>query len=165
MLTGWKNNALLAGMVLLAGTCFAQNQDGLKHYKLDFVVKEVDGGKVVNSRAYSMIASTDASHGGSMRTNSVMQVPTPAGGTQRVDVGVNIDCSRVQELADGLAMSLSAEVNSLQQEGTGTSPVIRRNNWSSGVVVPLGKPTTVFSSEDATSKHLMQLELLATPIK
>jgi hypothetical protein len=32
------------------------------------------------------------------------------------------------------------------------------------VIVPLKKPTVIFSSDDLTTKHQMQLELTATPI-
>jgi hypothetical protein len=43
-------------------------------------------------------------------------------------------------------------------------PVIRQNRWSSSVIVPLGKPTTIYSSDDITSKRKVQIELTATPI-
>ena len=46
----------------------------------------------------------------------------------------------------------------------GSAPMIRQNRWTSNVVVPLKKPTVIFSSDDLTTKHQMQLELTATPI-
>jgi hypothetical protein len=33
------------------------------------------------------------------------------------------------------------------------------------VIVPVGKPTVIFSSDDVASKGQMQLELTASPIK
>jgi hypothetical protein len=40
--------------------------------------------------------------------------------------------------------------------------LIRQTKWSSNVIVPIGKPTVIFSSDDATTKGQMQLELTAT---
>jgi len=48
--------------------------------------------------------------------------------------------------------------------GTQLPPTIRQNRWSSSVVVPLSKPTVIFSSDDLTSKRQFQLELTATLI-
>ncbi len=45
-----------------------------------------------------------------------------------------------------------------------TQPTVRQNKWDSTVIVPLKKPTVLFSSDDLTSKRQMQLELTATPI-
>jgi len=41
---------------------------------------------------------------------------------------------------------------------------VRQNKWGSIVLVALRKPTVIFSSDDLTSKHQVQLELTATPI-
>jgi len=35
--------------------------------------------------------------------------------------------------------------------------------WSSNVIVPIGKPTVIFSSDDVTTKGQMQLELSSSP--
>jgi hypothetical protein len=44
-------------------------------------------------------------------------------------------------------------------------PVTRQNQWRSAVVIPVKKPTVVFSSDDVSSKRQLQLELTATPVK
>jgi hypothetical protein len=155
-------------LTLLAGTCFAQNPELPKFYKLDFVVKEVEAAKVMNARSYSMTVSTDPPgvHS-SMRTGSRV----PFGNTGQVtflDVGVNIDCSSVKAEQDQLSLTVTAEISSILQESTtptGAHPIIRQNKWTSSVIVPIKKPTVIFSSDDATSKRQMQLELTATPIK
>src|SRR5712691_8359017 len=85
-------------LALMAGTSFAQNPEPPKFYKLDFVVKEVEGTKVLNARSYSITVSTDASSPhSSIRTGS--KVPTPTGTTGQftfIDLGVNIDCGPVK---------------------------------------------------------------------
>jgi len=163
-----NRGARLLPLILFAGTCFAQNPDSGKFYKLDFVVKEVEGAKVLNARSYSMIISTDKSAPqGSIRTGSKVPYPTGPGSTQYnyADVGVNIDCKSVQEVAGELSMIVSADISSTAPEQTTPAPVIRQNRWSSIVLVPLRKPTVVFASDDAITKHQLQLEVTATPLK
>ena len=155
---------IIAALLTAAGTCFGQTADW-KFYKLDFVVKEVEGAKVLNSRAFSAVVQVDTpgmnSQSGSIRAGSKV----PVNG-QYYDVGVNIDVQRVKEVQSGdLALSVSADLSSTAPEGgTPERPVIRQNRWSSYVVVPIKKPTVIFASDDATSKHQLQLELTATPV-
>ena len=155
---------LIIAALVLAATCFAQPpEQGWKFYKLDFALKEVEGSKVLNSRNFSTIVHVDTqgvrAAGGSIRTGS--KVPS---GPNYIDVGVSIDTQMVKELQGDVALSVSAEISSTPDGGNPDRPVIRQNKWSSYVVVPIKKPTVIFSSDDATTKHAMQLELTATPI-
>lgn len=164
----WNWSARFLALTLLAGTCFGQNPESSKFYKLDFVVKEMEGPKVVNARAYSTIVSTaKSSPPTSIRTGSRVPVPTAPGSAQfnYVEVGVNIDCRSVEEVASELSLLVTADINSTLQESTAVTPVLRSNKWTSMVIVPIGKPIVVFSSDDVTAKRQMQLELTATPIK
>jgi hypothetical protein len=156
-------------LAIAATNCFAQNPEPAKFYKLDFVVKEVEAGKVLNARSYWVTISVD--NNCSIRTGSKVPVPTtPAVGTAQftyLDVGVNIDCLHMKEVQNGLSLGVNADVSSVLQESTTPSnvlPIVRQNKWSSTVIVPLKKPTVIFSSDDLTTKHQMQLELTATPI-
>jgi hypothetical protein len=164
----------LAAVTLLAGTCFAQNSQPVKYYKLEFVVKELEAGKVLNARAYSITTASNSDRSSSacsIRAGS--KVPTPtnpsaAGGMNFtfIDVGVNIDCDLITETQNGLAMRLSADISSILQEGAPPAyPVIRQNKWTTNVILPLKKATVISSSDDATSKRQMQLELTVTPIQ
>ena len=157
-------NLIITGLVLAAGTCLAQPPEASwKFYKLDFVVKEVEGSKVLNARTFSTIvhASTPGvqAAGGSIRTGS--KVPTAG---NYIDVGVNIDTRDVKEVQGDVALSVSADISSTPADAATERPVIRQNRWSSYVIVPIKKPTVIFASDDATTKHQMQLELTATPI-
>jgi len=154
----------------LAATCLAQNTEPT-FFKLDFVVKEVDAGKVLNSRSYSLIASTDRQFAPSIRTGSkIPSVAGPNGQYTYLEVGVNIDCRYLKQMEQSLALQVTADVSSLTQEvpspsQTNDHPIIRQNKWSSEVVVPLRKPFLIFSSDDNTTKHQMQLQITATPMK
>ena len=167
MLQLWNRNACLLALLVSTGTCFAQSPES-KFYKLDFVVKEIEGTKVLNARAYSTTVSTDKSSPSSLiRTGSRVPVPTSPDGKQFnfSEVGVNIDCRSVQEVGGELSMIVTAEVTTTLQESTTGPPIHRQNKWTAAAVVPLRKPTVLFSSDDATTKRQMQLELTATPIK
>jgi hypothetical protein len=145
---------------------------GAKFYHLEFVVKELEGGKVINSRSYSMSVAKRETGGNftnrSLRTGTKVLIQAEAGKTSYYDVGVSIDCRELELIQNELAMNLSAEISSLQGGGDGTQggiPTILQNRWNSEVIVQLGKPTVIFSSDDVTSKRTLQLELTATPIK
>jgi hypothetical protein len=56
-------------------------------------------------------------------------------------------------------------VSSAAETPDAPAPVIRQVKWNAPVIVPLGKPTVIFSSDDPSSKRQMQLELTARPIK
>jgi hypothetical protein len=150
---------------MVAGTCFAQNEPPPKFYKLDFVVKEVEGAKVINSRAYSMTASTSTKNTrSSIRTGS--KVPLQQGASMTfLDVGVNIDCFTLKEEQNEITLNVSADISSILQDTTTPAyPVVRQNRWQSDVIVPIKKSTVIFASDDYTTKRQMQIELTATPI-
>jgi len=156
---------MMAALLLGGGICYAQPEQAWKFYKLDFAVKEVEGAKVLNSRAFSTIVQMDPpgsrAEAGSIRTGS--KVPVTNG--SYIDVGVNIDCRSLKEVQGDLALSVNADLSSTAPEPSAPDrPVIRQNRWSSYVIVPIKKPTVIFSSDDATTKHTMQLELTATPV-
>jgi hypothetical protein len=157
-------------ITLIASACLAQDADKTepqKFYRLDFLVKELEAGKTVNSRSYFMTVEVGAKQRSEFRTGSQIPFQSSPGTWQQVDVGTNFDCFEMKEVPAGLSLSLFAQVKSvLEQPSPGASehPVIRQNSWRSTVVLPIKKPTIVFSSDDPASKRQMQVELTATPI-
>jgi len=149
-------------LALMTCVCLADDATPAKFCKLDFVVKEVDGTKVLNTRSYSFLTTQVTHEACSIRTGN--KVPVAGGGY--LDVGVSIDCYEVKETPLGLSLGVAADISSIPAESQipVSGQVIRQNKWRSVVVVPLKKPTVIFSSDDLTSKHQMQLELTATPI-
>lgn len=162
---------LAAALCACTLTCMAQNAEVAKYYKLDFVVKEVDGTKVVNSRAYSMTVSTldKTSVPSSIRAGSKIPAPSPGGDGKQLqffETGVNIDCRSVKDNGSLLTMIVNAEVSSALQESPASGyPVIRQYRWASPVVVTLNRPTVLFSSDDTATKHQLQLALTASAIQ
>jgi len=133
-----------------------------KFYRLDFVIKEVEDSRVINSRSYSAIVATDS--GSSLRTGTRVPYST-ASEIHYLDIGVDIDTRRLKDLGNEIETNVSADISSIAPETQNASPpVVRHNRWDSVVVLPLRKPTVVFSSDDLTSKHKMQFEVTVTPV-
>jgi Bacterial type II and III secretion system protein len=176
----------LALLLLLAAaaaaTTHAQSSQPipLKHYKVDFVVKEADStGRVINGRSYSTIlATTNQNDPNQIRSGNRVPIRVTSGENSEsgkgkdniayIDVGVNIDCRYVQEIDQKLAMKIKAEISSIPAGtdlNSGLDPLIRQFQWNADVLIPPGVPTTIFSSDDVNSKTRMQLEVTATPVR
>jgi hypothetical protein len=157
-------------VIIGAGTCLAQTEtpkpsEGVKAYQLDFVLKELEDGKVINSRNYS-IMMTAVGGGGSIRSGDKVPVATKTGAqaeTTYLDVGVDIDCASLQETQGKLAINVKADISAAQSD-TSRVPLIRHIRWSSNVVLPLRKATVLFASDDNSSRRRTQLELTAVPL-
>ena len=125
----------------------------------------------MNARNYSTLMGAGEKDRASIRTGTKMPVQTGSPQMpqfQYIDVGVNIDCSSLRRLQNRLAIYVSAELSTAlppQDKGTPLGPQIRLNRWNSPVVVTIGKPTMLFSSDDLASTRTLQLELTATPVK
>lgn len=163
-------------VALLAAPCFSQTEpakaadEPTKYFRLDFVVKELEGGKVVSARSYSSVSSTGSRESCSIRTGEKIPTQTGKEAFTYLDVGVNIDCDSLRVVGNQLALHIHADISGLVSDppnGPGvinSQPMIRQNRWASSVIIPIGKPTTIFSSDGTTTKRQTQLELTATPI-
>jgi hypothetical protein len=140
------------------------------YYHLDFVVEELNAdGKPTNSRAYSTTASTNPKSYMLIRTETKVPVDIgPGVGTQRQfewsDVHINIDVRSANEVGRQLALDLSADLVSLASSSDPSiqKPVTRQNKWQALVLVPVGKPTAVFKSDNLDGKGAKQLVVTAT---
>jgi hypothetical protein len=126
-----------------------------KFYKLEFVLREMEGDRSLNSRTYSMFASTD-SPPASIRAVAKMK---------EGEAGVRLDIRNVRELQNQLGLSLTASVTGVADgSDAARNPVLREFTWSSDVLIPLKKTTVVYSSDSTTSKTQMQVEITAVPV-
>lgn len=139
-------------------------------YHLEFVVQELGtDGKPSNSRVYTVDANTDrVNRNTSIRTGSRVPVSTSGNSFQYVDLGVNIDVRNAHEVDGKLALEVNADVSSLANPasaGTSSAPVIRTNRWQSPILIPVNKPTVVFTSDSLDSKGNMQIQVTARPVQ
>jgi len=137
----------------------------LSSYKVDYTVSELDNGKKVNSRSYSMLirAQTASKWAGSgpRRLRVGSKVPVTVGvnstnGLDYLDIGMNID-SRLMPAGDGkIAIGVNWEYSTVEneQEREMGHPVIRHVSSQVESVVPLDKTTIVSEVDDvASTRH------------
>ena len=172
---------LMLGNVLVAQTSSEtksaeQKQDaGLKgkFYRLDYVLREMDGSKELSKRTYTVTAKTDGSYK-QLRTGSRVPVimGEPINGHQQyqyMDVGINID-SQAREDAAGLSLEVTAELSSIAAaEGAQTTPslppLVRQQKVGGAVPLTPGKSTLVFSADEPTSSRRFELSVTATSLR
>ena len=144
----------------------AKPSDPTHFYRLDFVVKESDQGKVLNQRSYSLgvaaAGTVERREWWSLRAGTKVPV-----NNSYADVGFNADV-RADDMGNGaVQLRLKADLSSVPVDATSTSamPTIRQMRVEEAVLIPVGRPTVVFSGEDPASRHQFQLEVTAVPQK
>jgi hypothetical protein len=136
-------------------------------YRIDFSVNEIEDGKKINTRQYSM--NLTAGDGNTVKIGTRVPVEAKQGESQYIDVGTSI-WARLKERDNSLVMEIRAEFSNFatpDQANRGTSmPLLRQFQISaSTVLVVLGKPMVVGSVDDPNSKRQFQLEVTATRLK
>jgi hypothetical protein len=173
---------MLALMALGAAPACMMAQDNTTpkapdhYYKLNLTVEQTnDAGQVTNTRSY---VATIETGGGAQEIRTGSKVPVETGTSngntqfQYIDVGVAVDVRNVKDVGDKLGFTLVTEVSSVAPGATATSgmnpapgePIIRSDKWNSNVLIPIGKPTVVFSADDLDDKGKMQVEVTATRV-
>jgi hypothetical protein len=152
-------------------------------YRLDFVIQELDAkGKPVNGRTYSTVVTTpDEKHEPvSIRTSS--RIPIPIGTVttdengksvqnhqfQYQDIGIDIDVNYVREIAGKLTFHITAKIEdaaSASMDAGIKQPITHSYRWVAVALIPVGKPTAIFTSDILDSKGAMQMVVTATPIQ
>lgn len=154
---------IFVAALAIRGAAIGQNNANRhEFYRLDFVLKENEGGKMVNTRSFQMMLQSDEGRMSSIRSGDKIPVPQVGTGGQTIyiDVGVNLDVRQLHHVGGEVEMDITAEASSAD-----TSNVIRQTRWNSIVTIPVGKPVVIFSSEGPTAKRQLQLEVTATPIR
>ena len=91
-----------------------------------------------------------------------------------MDMGVNIDAHGAHPLGEKLAFNLTVDVNTFganpnvnqhSENPAATTPVTRQNKWQGAVIIPLNKPTVVFSSDLPDTKGAMQVMVTAKQLE
>jgi hypothetical protein len=163
-------------LVLLGGWALAQSevrpQPNTTVYKFDFVISEVEDGKRVNSRTYTLMLKENTWG----NTNASTRVPVVTGGGspaaptqfQYMDVGLSLRYRFHEEgnfvLVEGASNIDSFAMPEQAQTPTGM-PVTRRISSDVAAAVVPGKPTIISSVDDTNTKKRYQVEVTATKIK
>ncbi len=155
---------LLAALPLLAQEAAPKPPTPPRHfYKLTYVLKEFDEAKIVNQRDFVLACSTGDRNTSRMRAGSRIPVGMPDKFSY-VDLGINLD-SHLEDEPDGLALEVTADISSPATEPSpsSVSPSIRQVRTNALAIVPLNKPTMLFTVDDPASRHRFELEVTAVP--
>jgi hypothetical protein len=178
--------AIIVVVVVSDTPCWAQQNAAAENaqptkisgsYRLEFTVMEVEDGKTLNSRTYTMMLSGTPL--GQVRAGS--RVPLETGGkrnsiepmsSQYFDTGQNIDCRIVAEHGQYLVLDTSLDMSTLAPARPGGElsmsngyPIIRQLKARTWGAVDLGKPTVITSLDDLSTSRRFRLEVLVTRVK
>jgi hypothetical protein len=143
-----------------------QVQKPVNAYRLDFSVNEMEDGKKINTRQYSMNLSANNDFK-EIKIGTRVPIETKQGEYQYLDIGTNIR-ARIKEQENGLLLDVSCEISRIadpEQAKPGFGPIIQRMNINASTVASVGKPTVIGSADDPDSKRQFQLEVTATKLK
>jgi len=147
-------------------------------YRLDYVIHELDNGKQINQRKYTLSVETGRYPGqkdwGRVRVGRKVPVATsgkPGGELatliQYMDVGVNLDCA-LEEQDNTLLLETRLEISSVVTGGdlaAPGAPVTRQARTENAAVITPGKPTIIATLDDVDSTRSYQIEVTATRMK
>lgn len=169
-----KTVMMVALVMALAGTMFGQqgNEPARPRpdnpnaaYKLDYVITEVENGKRVNTRTYTLL--TD--EGGGANMNMGNKVPVQAGdkAVQYMDVGLRIDARLRPRDGGDVWLSTSFKLSALidQANTAGGNPALRTVEYSTATVVTPGKSSVIASGDDLNSQKKFELSVTVTKLK
>ncbi len=141
-------------------------------YRLDFVMSELEDGKKINTRQYSMnLKSPDANE---IKIGTRVPVEVKQGEIQYLDVGTNIWC-RLKDQADAgpavgnnVMLNVKAELSNFSmpdQQVQSMRPAIRQMKIEASTVAVIGKSMVIGSADDPNSKRQFQLEVTVTKLR
>lgn len=149
------------------------------YYKLTFRVIDLGSEKTIPiSRTYSELIRTMDDGTSQIRANDQFRREfTGDDGKslyQSFEVGTSIDVRHFSDQDGSLRLRVIADVQQIPvgavRNGvlhgeaiySNGEPVTRQNKWDSSVIIPVGKPTVIFSSDDVSGQGKMELELTGT---
>jgi len=133
-------------------------------YRLDFTINEMEDGKKINARQYSI--DLNAGDANDLKIGTRVPVEAKQGEMQYIDVGTRI-WSRVKETANGITLEVRSEISNFASpdQVSHSMPLLRQMQINASTVTIPGRPTVVGSVDDPNSRRQFQLEVTATKLK
>jgi hypothetical protein len=143
-------------------------------YKMAFSVYELQEGKKINQRDFSLFAQADDRGGNKLKIGT--RVPINIGKDNEnvtyVDVGLDLDCSAVETVNNKVAVRIELNLTSFaipeqnaDPRTAGSRPVLRSVSERLRAVLTPGKPQVITSMDDVNSNKRMQVEVTATRLE
>jgi hypothetical protein len=146
----------------------AKSRPPIEQYHLDFSINEIEDGKKINSRQYSMNLDTNESN--EIKIGTRVPVEVKEGETQYIDMGTNIFARIGEDRDQTPELTVRAEMSSLATDSNpavnrDSRPVIRQLKMGGTVLLPVSKPVIIGSADDPNSRRQFQLEVAMTKIR
>lgn len=142
-------------------------------YRLNFVIYELEGGKRVNQRDYSLIAKANVNPSPSVRISTRVPVYSEEKKMQYIDAGLTLNCNVIDQATGKIQAHCEVDISGFVQhdqvpESRGNAvvpaPVLRSTRSNTWAVLTMGKPFLIASIDDINSAKRMQIEVTATKI-
>jgi len=139
-------------------------------FRLDFSFYELEEGKKINSRHYSL--DLTANNRNELRIGT--RVPVPLGNDglqfQYMDVGTKIWVFLAIEGSGDLRLDVNSDISNLDTaqsagHGPNSQPVVRQIQINGSTLLITGKPMLIGSVDDPNSNRQFQLEVTATKLR
>lgn len=186
------SNAFLVALLVVAGNTTAQEAlprgpgaqppvvqpvSAKPAVRVQLVITRFEGEKKLGSLPYSFVAAPASPSNGPVATRIRLgvDIPVPMDGAdtaavQYKNVGTNIDCSQVTELADGrYQLSISVQnttaVPASPADPHGSRPVFRRFDVSFAAALRDGQSMQAISSADPVTGELIKVDVTINVVR
>ena len=135
-------------------------------YRLDFSINELEDGKKINTRQYSMNLNGNDSN--ELKIGTRVPLEGKEGQVEYIDVGTDI-AGRMQSRNGQVEVFVHTDMSNFaipeQAQGHDTHPVIRQLKISGSTLAVLGKPMIIGSVDDPNSKRQFQVEVTVNKLR
>jgi hypothetical protein len=158
----------------------AQQPNTFHAYRVGFAINELEGGKKINARHYSM----DLNTGDRQQLKIGTRVPVVSAGSfasnnipantqyQYLDVGTTILCKLVEQGGGDVSLDVQSDFSNFSnsQESKTTSqplapPIIRQIKINGSTLTPLAETVVIGTVDDPNSNREFQLEATVTKLR
>ena len=165
--------AMLIAVLMLAPALMRANDshEPGHSYRLDFTISELEDGKKINSRQYSI--NLNSGEGNEIKIGTRVPVEAKQGEFQYLDVGTSIWCrlrdrTDIAWLSNDVMLQVRSDLSNFaipDQQAQNMRPIIRQVKIDSSAIATVGKQMVVGSADDPNSKRQFQLEVMVTRLK
>jgi hypothetical protein len=145
-----------------------EQQKSVRPYRLEFSLNELEDGKKINTRHYSM--NLIAGSADEIKIGARVPVATAASSFQYMDVGTKIWANLRESGSEDLQLEVRSEISNLdttsgREHAVGLAPIVRQIQINGTSLLVNGKPIVIGSMDDPNSNRQFQLEVIATKLR
>ncbi len=135
-------------------------------YRVNFVFREMEDGKRINERNFSMLIEEDGNNS-SFRIGDRVPLRVDDKNLQYADVGFNLDC-RLTEKGSLVEIDTTIEFSNVASpevpNNVPLTPTLRQTKYRVRTLVQAGKPTLILSADRVENKHRLEIEVMAVKV-